>query len=218
MTFICLFVCLFVLIIHFTPNSFTLSWSFPYNPSPTPFSSEQVRALLVITRKGSPSRRIYLTYRQQLSGYPQFQLFGTHMKDRVHICYIYSGRPRSSLCMFFAWWLRLWEPQESRLVDSWYSYLLQGLQSFLLLFHKSPQAPLTVWLWMSVSVWVSCWVEPLRGQHATVCNNKRVSLIVLGTGACPWDGTQVGPVIGWPNQLVVPSVSVPSVMPAFLEG
>jgi hypothetical protein len=25
-----------------------------------------------------------------------------------------------------------------------------------------------------------------------------VSLIVLGTGACPWRGSQVGPIIGWP--------------------
>ena len=38
---------------------------------------------------------------------------------------------------------------------------------------------------MSVSVWVSGWVELLRGQHAPVCKNNRESLIILGIGACP---------------------------------
>ena len=51
---------------------------------------------------------------------------------------------------------------------------------------------------------------PLRGQHALVCKHNRVSLIVLGNGACPWDRCQVGPVIS--NFLI----SDPSPMPAFL--
>ena len=38
----------------------------------------------------------------------------------------------------------------------------------------------------------------LREQHAPVCKHNTVSLIVLGIGVCPWDGSQVGPVIGWP--------------------
>ena len=41
-------------------------------------------------------------------------------------------------------------------------------------------------------------MEPLRGQHAPVCKHSRVSLIVLRIGACPWDGSQNGPVIRWP--------------------
>ena len=80
----------------------------------------------------------------------------------------------------------------------WSSYSFWGLQSFLLFFHKSPQPPSTVWLWVCVSVWVSCWVEPLWGQHAPVCKHNRVSLVVLGIGACPWDGSLVGLVITWP--------------------
>jgi hypothetical protein len=40
-------------------------------------------------------------------------------------------------------------------------------------------------------------VEPLRGQHAPVCNYNKVSLIVPGIDACPWDGSQVGLVSGW---------------------
>jgi hypothetical protein len=71
-------------------------------------------------------------------------------------------------------------------------YALQGLQSFLLFFHKSPQAPSTVWLCVSASVWVSQWVEPLREQHAPVCKHNILSLIVSGIGACPWDGSQIG--------------------------
>jgi hypothetical protein len=40
----------------------------------------------------------------------------------------------------------------------------------------SPQAPPTVWQWVCVSVWVSCWVEPLRGQQAPICrHNKSIS-------------------------------------------
>jgi hypothetical protein len=35
------------------------------------------------------------------------QLFRTHMKFKLHICYICVGRPRFSLCMFFGWWSRL---------------------------------------------------------------------------------------------------------------
>jgi hypothetical protein len=81
----------------------------------------------------------------------------------------------------FVWSSRLWEPQGSRLVDFVglpMAFLYPSdLQSFLLFFHKSPQAPSTLWLWVSVSVCVSCWVEPLRGQHAPVCNHNRAPLI-----------------------------------------
>jgi len=65
-------------------------------------------------------------------------------------------------------------------------------------FNMSPQAPSTVWVWVSVSVWISCWVLSRRGQHAPVCKHNRVSSIVLEIGACPWDWSQVGLVIGWP--------------------
>jgi hypothetical protein len=54
-------------------------------------------------------------------------------------------------------------------------------------------------------------VEPLGEHHAPVCKYDRVSLIVLGTGACPWDIAQIGLVIGWPFP-----ISTPSSMPTFL--
>ena len=34
-------------------------------------------------------------------------------------------------------------------------------------------------------------MEPLRKQYAPDCKHNRVSLLVLGTGARPWDGSQV---------------------------
>ena len=74
--------------------------------------------------QGSPDRRTYPTYRQQLEGKLPLQLFRTHMKTKLHICYICVGRPRSNLCMFFGWWFSFQEPQGSRLVD--YVNLLSG--------------------------------------------------------------------------------------------
>jgi hypothetical protein len=51
---------------------------------------------------------------------------------------------------------------------------------------------------VTISVWVSFWVEPLRWHHDPVCKRNRVSLKVLGTGACPWDRSYVGSGFGWP--------------------
>jgi hypothetical protein len=41
-------------------------------------------------RQGSPARRTYPIYKKQLLGY-LFQLFRTHMKTKLFICYIYVG-------------------------------------------------------------------------------------------------------------------------------
>ena len=82
------------------------------------------------------------------------------------------------------------------------SYSLQGPKSFLLFLHKSSQAPSTALV--SVSVWVICWVEPLRKQHSLVCKHNRVSLIVSEISTYPWE------VWGWASYwLAIPSVSVP---------
>jgi hypothetical protein len=81
------------------------------------------------------------------------------------------------------------------LIFLWHFYPLQGLQS--LFFHKSPQAPSTIWLWVSAFVWVTCCLDPLRGQHAPLCKHIRLSLLVLGIGVCPWNGSKLGSVIGW---------------------
>jgi hypothetical protein len=72
-----------------------------------------------------------------------------------------------------------------------------GLQSFFLFFHKSHQAPSTVWLWASVSESAAGW-SLSEDKHAPVCKHNRAPLLGLGIGACLWDGSQVGPVIRWP--------------------
>ena len=41
-------------------------------------------------------------------------------------------------------------------------------------------------------------MEPLRGLYVPVCKHNRVSLIVSGIGARPWDRSQVGLIIEWP--------------------
>lgn len=53
------------------------------------------------------------------------------------------------------------------------------------------------------SVSVSCWVEPLRAHlcEAPVWMHN----IVSGVGACPWDGSQIGPVIPIVYSIFVPA-------------
>lgn len=90
--------------------------------------------------RGSPARRTYPMCR--LLEQSPLQLVRTHMKIKLHICYICVGRPRSNLCMFFGWWFRLWEPQGSRWVDSVglpIKIPIPFVISFFLLFHKSSQ-------------------------------------------------------------------------------
>ena len=76
------------------------------------------------------------------------------------------------------------------------------------LFHKTPWPLLNVWPWVFSSVSVSGWAEPLREQlcQASVCKHSRVPLIMSGTDAFPWDGSQI---LGW-LLLAIPSVSAPS--------
>jgi len=167
-----------VLLIHFTYCSLPPSWPTPLEilPSfPLPFSSERVRNPWVSPqpwhtkslwgkmgatsptegRQSSQARGTYPTHRQLLRQ-PLLQLFGMNMKNKLHICYTWTGRPRSSQCMLFGLWFSLWVSQGSRLVD--YVGLpveflsSYWLQSFLLFFHKSPQAPSSVWLWVSAFV------------------------------------------------------------------
>ena len=70
------------------------------------------------------------------------------------------GRPRFSPYMFFGWWFRLQDPQVCKLVDF---VCLLGECLYPLAHNPFPyksmslQAPFIVWLWVPVSVLVSCW-------------------------------------------------------------
>lgn len=110
--------------------------------------------------------------------------------------------------MVFCLWFSLQEHSRVQLTLVVFLYSFRFLLGSSIppqLFHKTPQAPSNVWLWVSASVLVSCWVAPLTGQlyQALVCKNNRVSLIVSGIGCCLQDGSQVGPVIGWQNEFCV---------------
>lgn len=81
----------------------------------------------------------------------------------------------------------------------WSPYILLVPQFFPYFFNKTHSELPTVWLSVSISVSIGCWMEPLRGQlyQAPLCNHNRVSLILSEAGSCPWEGSQFGPVIGW---------------------
>lgn len=85
---------------------------------PIPNLSHQVTTGLGISfpteaRQGSPQ-----TDRQQSQGqpFPCSSCWGTHMKTKLHICYIClcvwsgGGGSRSSQCLLFGWCFSLWEP------------------------------------------------------------------------------------------------------------
>ena len=55
-------------------------------------------------------------------------------------------------------------PHGPRLVDSVVFLTPQSPSVLPQLFHKSLQAPPDVWLWVSASVSISCWMKPLRRQ------------------------------------------------------
>jgi hypothetical protein len=123
-----------------------------------------------------------------------FQLFGTHIKTRLHISYLYVGYP-ACVCSV----VDSSGSESPNIQDSWSSY---GVPTHFRPYNpsysslRSPMLhPLFCCGYLNLSVSV-CWVEPLRGQIAPLCKHNRVTLIVLVTSACQWDGSQVGPVSG----------------------
>lgn len=144
---------------HLLPQSFPFPFSSGRVEShvgiPTTTLALQVSAQLSASSpteatQDSPSRRTYPTHRQQLLGLPpsHFQFFRIHMITKLHICYMYAGRTRSSLCVLFSWWFSFLEPQESSLVDSVSLpielYFLQCPHSPSSYSSMSPQVPSTV--------------------------------------------------------------------------
>ena len=86
------------------------------------------------------------------------------------------------------------------LVFLWSSYSIWGPQSFPQLFHKFPKAPSTLWLWVSASVCISCWVEPSWSSvvaKGALCHGfcpRSITRVLISTCAdgcrCPEAGVQ----------------------------
>jgi hypothetical protein len=118
---------------------------------------------------GSPAREMESSGRPESQRQPPLQLLGNlHEDQATYLLQVCKG-PRSSLCMLFGWCFSLCEhPHGPRLVDSVgllsCPWSLQVTQSHPLLFHKTSQAPPDVWLWVSASVSIRCWMKPLRRQ------------------------------------------------------
>lgn len=98
------------------------------------------------TRQCSPVKGMGSTGREQIQSLE-------HKDQGVHqLCMCRGSKP--SPCMVFGC------PQGSSLVDTvgllWSLYPFWVPQSFPQLFHKIPQAPTHVWLWVPTSVSVSC--------------------------------------------------------------
>jgi hypothetical protein len=148
--------------------------------------------------------------RQHIQRQPTLQL-ESHMKTKLHICVWGLGPVHA--CSLVSCSVS-GSPQGSMLVDMvdflWSPYPLWAHKSFPQLFHKTPRAPSNIWLWISASVSIGSWVEPLRGQlcYVPVCKHSRVSFIVSATASCPRDGFQVEAVIGRPFPPSTPSLSL----------
>ena len=104
--------------------------------------------------------------------------------------------------MLSEFWHILWE-HRGLSCHYWSSY---GVAIPFSSFSPSSNSSLLVpnpnqWLPVSICVCLSQLpVVPLRGQscHAPVCTHIMVSVIVSGFGVHSWDGSQIGPVTGWP--------------------
>ena len=71
-------------------------------------------------RQGGPVKGTVSTERHQIQGQPPLQLLGTHMKTKLHICYICADvcKPRSSPFSFLFCDSVSERPQNSSLIDS----------------------------------------------------------------------------------------------------
>ena len=103
--------------------------------------------------------------------------------------------PWSSLCILFGWRIILWEAPVIQISRHCWSY--SGVFVSFRAFSPFLTSFIMVWIWVSASFSVICWVEVLRG-HTVCCKHIKLSLIPSGTGAYPWEGSQVGPITGGP--------------------
>jgi hypothetical protein len=118
----------FFFLIHFTscyitpsqnpsPSSPFLLWKgrVPYWVSSNPGTSSLCGAKHIPCHWGQKRQPRYKNKYIQKTGNSfwiyLFQLFGTDLKTKLHICHICAGSPTFSQCMLFGWLFSLWEPQ-----------------------------------------------------------------------------------------------------------
>lgn len=114
------------------------------------------------------------------------------MKTRLPVCYKCVGvLGPAPMCSLFGGSVFV-SPHGPRLIV-WCPRPLWLPQSYLPLFHKTPQILSNVWRWYSASVSISCWRSLSEDSYARLlCNHSRVSFIVSGVDSLLWDRSQVG--------------------------
>jgi hypothetical protein len=147
---------------------------------------------LTEVRRGSPFEKcipqLCYTFRKSLWS----RCWDASIETELHICYIHARAPVQAHMSSLVGGSVSISSQRSRSDNS------VGPSEGLL----SPSGPSilpptllchwplpNVWLWVSASVSVSCWAEPIREQlcFAPVCKLNRVSLIMSGReGDCRW--------------------------------
>ena len=125
------------------------------------------------------------------------------MKTKLLICYICVGpiNPANDYSFVRGSVLVILKFQRysTVFVFVWSLYSFFSLSVIHQVFHKSLQGPSNVWLWLSVSVSIGCWIELLIGQlyYVPACKHNRESLIVSKIGSFMEGMSQLRPVFGW---------------------
>ena len=123
---------------------------------------------------------------RRLGNSPYYNYWETPMKIKLLICYICTKSLGATGAPYLVCDSESGIPQGSWLV---------GPLVVLLTFHKASMVPSNVELWLSASLSISCGSLSEESYARFKFASITISLIVLGIGSYPWDGSQFGPVI-----------------------
>jgi hypothetical protein len=120
----------------------------------------------------------------------------------LHMC---VGWGRSSLFMLFGWWFSVWEP--SRVQVSWHCWSSSRVSISCGLLNPPPNSSKRL---RELRLMFDCGSLHMFQSAVDTASQKTFMLgsclqvlqniikLVSGIGSCPWNRSQVGPVIGWP--------------------
>lgn len=128
--------------------------------------------------------------------------WGTYLNKKLqaaHMLCMFSGVARVQSMNAFCFvdnslTILKYRGQLTLLVYVWSSYYPQIPQFLLKIYHKLLELPLLFSHFVQLQPGASKRTDML-GPCLSGC---RVSLIQSAIGSCPWDSSEVGPVIGWP--------------------